>query len=139
MKRLNPVLPLLCLAVSLLVPSGAFARDLTGCWDNTGASSADTGICYFSQVTDSAKNTLLFWNCKQTGQKPPQWVNIAFGNIQPDGTIDLNWSNDPEGKGVAGSGTLTLKIDNDNQVSYVASAGSYFGSRTWKRRASCPS
>ena len=137
MKHLSRILPLLCLAVFLLAPSGAFARDLTGCWDNSGASSLDSGVCYFRQVTDSAKNTLLFWNCKQTGQPTQQWANLAFGTIHQDSTIGLNWADDPQGQN-RGSGTLTLKVDNDNQISYVASSGDYFGSRTWKRRASCP-
>jgi len=137
MNPLRRALPLLCLAVALLVPSGAFALDLTGCWDNAGATSLDTGVCYFRQVTDSARNTLLFWNCKQTGQPTQQWANLAFGDVHPDGTIGLDWADDPQGQN-RGYGTLTLKIDNDNQVSFVASSGDYFGSRSWKRRASCP-
>jgi hypothetical protein len=137
MNAFRRALPLLSLAVLLLAPSGAFALDLTGCWDNTGAAAADNGVCYFRQATDAANSTLLFWNCRQTGQSAPAWTNIAFGTIHKDSTIGLNWADDPQGQN-RGSGTLTLKVDNDNQVSWVASAGDYFGSRTWKRRASCP-
>lgn len=135
MNAFRRALPLLCLAAFL--PAGAFALDLTGCWDNTGASSVDTGLCYFRQAPSSASEPLLFWNCRQTGQPSPAWTNIAFGSIHKDGTIGLDWADDPQGQN-RGSGTLTLRIDNDNQVSWVASAGDYFGSRTWKRRASCP-
>lgn len=139
MKHRNRVLPLLFLALPLVPASEASARNLSGCWDATGVNEVDKGFCYFTQVTDVTGKTRLFWNCKQVGQPQVQYVNLAFGTIHADDTICVHWANDLEGEsGATGGGVLTLKIDSDDQVSFVSSMGPYFGTRLWKKRPSCP-
>ena len=108
-------------------------KDLTGVWKQTGGSPADQGTYYIRQVADSAGNQNVYWFGKQDGGD--MWSNVFFGTISGPGgdTVGGNWADVPDGTN-RGSGTLTLRITNDDTIEYVSGSGDYFGARIWVRQ-----
>ena len=99
--------------------------DLTGPW-----LANDDGIYYLRQIDDA-----LWWSGMSGQAGPPEtlgrsWNNVAFGEIQDDLTIELQWADVPRGQ-ILGSGTLVWEIVDDGtgntRLTKVSETGSGFG------------
>ncbi|KAA1242863.1 hypothetical protein [Aquimarina sp. RZ0] len=96
-------------------------NDLTAKWK-----ASDGGSYYLRQLGNR-----IVWFGEQNYQSGlPVWANVAFGTRSGD-TITLDWVDVPKGRN-GGSGKLSLKVDNANQMSRVFATGG-FGGRKWER------
>jgi len=97
--------------------TGAASLDLTGTWN------CDDGNKYYIRQIG---NTLVWLGESADKSK----ASIAFGEISGN-TVALRWMDVPKGDSL-GSGTLTLSIDSDDEMTLVQGAGDFSGTE-WTR------
>jgi hypothetical protein len=103
--------------------------DLTGPW-----AGSDDGIYYLRQL-----GSVVWWNgmSSRDSLAPSlgrDWNNVGRGEIKKDLTIDVDWADVPRGE-ILGSGTLTLKIEDDGtgnvRIRKTGETGTGFGNEVW--------
>jgi hypothetical protein len=98
------------------------SEDLTGRW-----SCNDGGTYYLRQA-----GSRIHWYA-EAADAQPAWSHVFSGRIH-DGRIEGNWTDVPKGR-TAGSGTLSLAIENDGNALRVLNKTAGFGGSRWTRRA----
>jgi hypothetical protein len=93
--------------------------DLTGVWQD------DNGATYSIRQIGSQ----IWWYMDQK----PEWANVFKGNLS-NGIISGEWCDVPGGKLVGkNTGTITLKVINENRLDKVSASPFPYGGSIWKR------
>jgi hypothetical protein len=115
------VAALFCLLVGGLArPAAGQQPDLTGVWRCD-----DGGQYYIRQLGPE-----IFWFGEQSSTHP-QWGNVAHGEFDDNGRIQLSWADVPKGR-IMSSGVLILQIESGDSLVVVSKTGG-FGGSTWTR------
>jgi microsomal dipeptidase-like Zn-dependent dipeptidase len=105
---------------SSFTPSDA---NLTGIWN-----ADDYGVYY---VREEGENVIWFGEHRFTAGTDRQLFANVFVGRREGSTITGEWVDVPKGQ-ARGNGTLTLRVDNPQQMSFVASNAA-FGAKLWRR------